>query len=46
MIQNSPLSHFARVVMSKNIPQSVARETGADCKKGNKDAVFGYFLGE
>ncbi len=41
-----PLSLFARVVMSKNIPLSVARETSADCKNGNKDAVFGYFFGE
>jgi hypothetical protein len=34
------------VVMSKNTPLPVARETSADCKNGNINAVFGYFFGE
>jgi hypothetical protein len=29
--------------MQKNTLLPVARETSANCKIGNKDAVFGYF---
>jgi hypothetical protein len=32
--------------MQKNTPLPVAREISANCKNGNKDAVFGYFFGE
>jgi hypothetical protein len=32
--------------MQKNTPLPVARETSADCKNGNIDAVFGDFFGE